>query len=102
MKTIQVSDDVYRRIKNLADDKGLSMKKTVEYAVRVTISIDEAAGQLQGDKNNLFTCLRDIPSESRREIAFQIRNQSRLIRGLSIMVEMLSEDLHELRFKDHP
>lgn len=97
MKTIHVSDEVYRRIENLANAKGLSMKKAVEYAVRVTVSIDEAACPLQGNTNNLFTFLRDIPMPARRDIARQIRILSMMNRSLFIMTEMLQEDLKDLR-----
>lgn len=97
MKTIRLSDEVYRRIENLANAKGLSMKKAVEYAVRLTVSIDEAACPLQGNTNNLFTFLRDIPTAARREIARHIRILSRFNRSLFIMTEMLQEDLSEYK-----
>ena len=55
--------------------------------------------QLKKEIASLFANLKGIPADAKREIAFQIRNLSRLNRGLSIMVEILREDIDEYRNK---
>ena len=100
-KVIRVPQNLHDDLVYLAGRKSLSQKEALSYAIRLAKSVEDSENQLKEGIDSLFAKLRGIPPESKREIAFQIRNQSRLIRGLSIMVE-ISEDLHELRFKDHP
>lgn len=102
MKTIRINNTLNERVKDLANIKGISKKKAIDYAVRLSISIEESETQLKDEIASLFSGLQGIPRDSSREIAYHIRNQSRLIRGLAIMVEMLQEDLHELRSKGNP
>ena len=93
-KVIRVPQNLHDDLVYLAGRKSLIKKDALEYAIRLAKSVEDSENQLKEEIDSLFAKLRGIPRESKREIAFQIRNLSRLNRGLSIMVEMLQEDLH--------
>ena len=99
-KVIRVPQNLHDDLVYLAGRKSLSQKDALEYAIRLAKSVEDSENQLKEEIDSLFAKLRGIPQESKREIAFLIRNMSRLNRGLAIMVEILREDLQELRFKD--
>ena len=100
-KVIRVPQNLHDDLVYLAGRKSLIKKDALEYAIRLAKSVEDSENQLKEEIDSLFAKLRGIPRESKREIAFQIRNLSRLNRGLSIMIEMLQEDLHEIRSKEH-
>ena len=99
-KVIRVPQNLHDDLVYLAGRKSLIKKDALEYAIRLAKSVEDSENQLKEEIDSLFAKLRGIPQESKREIAFLIRNMSRLNRGLAIMVEILREDLQELRFKD--
>ena len=99
-KVIRVPQNLHDDLVYLAGRKSLIKKDALEYAIRLAKSVEDSENQLKEEIDSLFVKLRGIPQESKREIAFLIRNMSRLNRGLAIMVEILREDLQELRFKD--
>lgn len=99
-KVIRVPQNLHDDLVYLAGRKSLSQKDALEYAIRLAKSVEDSENQLKEEIDSLFAKLRGIPQESKREIAFLIRNMSRLNRGLAIMVEILREDLQELRSKE--
>ena len=96
-RVIRIPQNLYDDIIYLAERKSLSKKEALSYSIRLAKSVLESEKQLEREITSLFTTLRGIPADSKREIAYQIRNMSRLNRGLKIMIEILQEDLGELR-----
>ena len=93
-KVIRVPQNLHDDLVYLAGRKSLIKKDALEYSIRLAKSVEDSENQLKKEIASLFANLKGIPADAKREIAFQIRNLSRLNRGLSIMVEMLQEDLH--------
>ena len=98
-KVIHIPQNIYDDLVYLAGRKSLSQKESLSYAIRLAKSVEDSENQLKEEIDSLFAKLRGIPPESKREIAFLIRNMSRLNRGLAIMVEILEEDIDEYRNK---
>ena len=92
---IYINNDVFEEIQKLSIKKGISINDALSYAVRLANSIDDSEKQEGKDIETFLARLRDIPTVSRREIAYCIRNLLRTNRSLSILVEMLREDLDE-------
>ena len=92
---ICINNDVYEEIQKLSLKKGISINDALLYSVRLANSIDDSEEQHKKDIETFLARLRDIPTVSRREIAYCIRNLSRTNRSLLILVEMLREDLDE-------
>lgn len=100
-KLIHIHQNLYDNLIDLSERKSISKTDALEYAVRLAISISDYEEQQKKDIENIVAKLRGLTTETRREIAYQIRNQSRLNRALAIMVEMLREDIEELRNKNN-
>ena len=92
---IYINNDVFEEIQKLSIKKGISINDALSYAVRLANSIDDSEEQQGKDIETFLARLRGIPTDSRREIAYCIRNLSRTNRSLLILVEMLREDLDE-------
>ena len=80
-RVIHIPQNLYDNIIYLAERKSLSKKEALSYSIRLAKSIADSENQLKEEINSLFSDLRGIPRESKREIAFQIRNLCRLNRG---------------------
>ena len=98
-KVIHIPQNLYNDLIYLAEMKSLSQKEALSYAIRFAKSVEDSETQKKKEIASLFANLKGIPADAKREIAFQIRNLSRLNRGLSIMVEILQEDIDEYRNK---
>ena len=85
----------FRRNSKTVHKKRNKHKRCAVVAVRLANSIDDSEKQEGKDIETFLARLRDIPTVSRREIAYCIRNLLRTNRSLSILVEMLREDLDE-------
>ena len=97
-KVIHIPQKSYDDLMYLAENHSLSKKKALAYSIRLAKSIADSENQLKEEIDSLFSELRGIPRDSKREIAFIIRNMSRLNRSLSIITEMQREDIEEYKY----
>lgn len=97
-KVIHIPQNLYDDLIYIAKKKSLGKKEALAYAIRLSKSFLDSDQQLEGEIATLFAGLRGIPRDSKREIAFIIRNMSRLNRSLSIITEMQREDIEEYKY----
>ena len=69
-KPIYINNDVYEEIQKLSIKKGISINDALSYAVRLAKSIDDSEEQHKKEIETFLARLREIPTDSRREIAY--------------------------------